>query len=157
VAATLADLTKSKESALRFQAINKVEQQKLMQRNQAVYQFRESRQKMEEEHRKEAIEKAAKTPEPIRIKHPQSPIVGKTYNHLGKEYTPPKAHESPKPDPKVEPKPRKPHVPQPQPKVAQPDLPKPRVHQPELPKPRAPKPESPNPEPKGKPMKNPNK
>ena len=36
----------------------------------------------------------------------QSPIVAKPADELGKDHTPPKAHETPKPDLKVEPQPR---------------------------------------------------
>jgi hypothetical protein len=56
---------------------------------------------------KGTLEKPAKGYEPRKVTLPKSTIVSKPVDKLGKEHTPPKALEAPKPDLKIEPKPKK--------------------------------------------------
>ena len=87
-------------------------------------------------------EKSSTKPTSAKVKLPKSPIMGKSADQLGKDRTPPKIFEAPKPDPKVEPRPRKtagksessqgqPKVTKPEPK---PEAPKPKAESKEKPK-----------------------
>jgi hypothetical protein len=106
VATSLDQLAKSKDSAMKLQPVNKEERQKLAAHGQEVHKFREERQKLETKAADAPTEKPTKKSEPTKMKLPQSPIVAKSADQLGKDQAPPKAHEAPKPDPKVEPQPR---------------------------------------------------
>jgi hypothetical protein len=133
LAAPLDQLTKSKDSPLRFQPVDRSERQKLAQRGQEVQILREERRKLETAAGVRVAEKPSKEKEfvPARVKLPGSPIVAKPAAVLGKDHAPPKMYEAPKPDPKIAPKPRgnrpapaiPPRVDQPRPKKPQP-LPK---------------------------------
>ena len=107
VAASLDQLAKSKESPMRFQAVDSVEKQKLVQRGKEVRKFREERQVLETP----AVSTSAQDPqkgfEPARVKLPKSAIVARPTEELGKDRTPPKRQEAPETDPRVEAKPRK--------------------------------------------------
>ncbi len=103
---SLDQLAKSKDSPLKLQPVTKVEQQTFAKHGQAVHQFGEARQKQEAHTAEASTEKPAKGSEPSKVKSPQSPIVAKSSDQLGKDHTPPKAHETPAHDPKIEPKPR---------------------------------------------------
>ncbi len=107
VAASLDQLAKSKESPMRFQAVDHAEKQKLAQRGKEVQKFREERQVLETP----AVSTSAHDPqkgfEPARLKLPKSAIVAKSAEEFGKDRAPPKRHDAPAPDPKVEAKPRK--------------------------------------------------
>jgi hypothetical protein len=106
VATSLDQLSKSKDSPMKLQAVGKEERQKLATHEQEVNKFREERQKVEAKPVDTSDVKASKKSEPAKMKLPQSPIVAKSADQLGKEHAPPKAHDVPKPDPKVEPQPR---------------------------------------------------
>ena len=106
MAAPLDQLTKSKDSPLRFQPVDQAERQKFSQHGQEVQRFREQRQKLETNAAGAPAETRSKEFAPARVKLPGSPIVAKPAADLGKDHAPPKMHEAPKPDLKVEPKPR---------------------------------------------------
>ncbi|MGA2799396.1 MAG: hypothetical protein ABSE63_17575, partial [Thermoguttaceae bacterium] len=85
------------------------ERQKLVQHTQDVQRFRDERQKLEinaaggpaaptEAHTKQF--------EPARAKFSSSPIVGRSFDQLGKGVAQPKIYNAPKPDLTIEPKPR---------------------------------------------------
>ena len=103
---SLDQLAKSKDSPLKLQPVTKAEQQTFAKHGQAVHQFGETRQKQEAHAAETSAEKPAKGSESAKVKSPQSPIVAKSSDQLGKDHTPPKAHTTPAADPKVEPKPR---------------------------------------------------
>jgi len=104
VAAPLAQLAKSKEAPMRLQPVATAERQKLAQRGQEVQKSREERRTVESKPAATAVPKPGGAIEPARVNHPQSPIVSKAPNQLGRNHTPPKAPQAPKPDPKVQPK-----------------------------------------------------
>jgi WXXGXW repeat (2 copies) len=106
VATSLDQLSKSKDSPMKLQSVNKEERQKLATHGQEVNKFREERQKLETKTADKPDDKGSKKAEPAKMKLPKSPIVAQSADQLGKEHAPPKAHDAPKPDPKVEPKPR---------------------------------------------------
>jgi hypothetical protein len=107
VAASLDQLAKSKDSPVRFQAVDNDEKQKHAQRGIDVRKFREERQVLETP----AVNTPAHDPQkgfvPARVKLPKSAIVAKPTEELAKDRTPPKRQEAPEPDLKVEAKPRK--------------------------------------------------
>jgi hypothetical protein len=97
-------LGRNQESPLRFQPVNQAERQRLAQQAQDVQRFRQQRQNLEMN--------AAGTPATPRTFAPgratlsRSPIAAKPGTVLGRGQAPPKAYETPKPDPKVVAKPR---------------------------------------------------
>ena len=136
VATPLAQLAKSKDTALQFQPVTKTEQQTLTKHAQDVHQFSAERQKLETHAAVTPGETPAAESKPTTLKLPQSPILAKAPTQLDKDHTPPKAHEAPAIDPKIEPKPKTASVngesPKPGPvtiKTAKPELPqgKPKV------------------------------
>ncbi len=106
IAATLNQLTKSKDSPLRFQPIDQTERQKLGQNGQDVRKFVEERQKLETTAPAAPAETSSRKFEAARVKFPASPIMAKLPDQPEKSYTPPKAHQLPQPDLKIEPQPR---------------------------------------------------
>ena len=106
VAALLDDLSRNRDSQLRFQSVNQAERQRLAQQAQDVQRFGQQRQRLETG----AVGAPAGTPTkeftPARVKLPGSPIVAKSGANLGRGHAPPKMYEAPKPDPNVVAKPR---------------------------------------------------
>ena len=138
VAASLQQLTKSKDSRLRLAPLDAAERQKLAQQAQRVQRLREERRKLETEAVARPAERPSREVVPARVRLPGSPIVAKPVVELGKDRAPPKIYQAPQPDPKVTPKPRgnrvPPRVDQPRPTLqprpqAERDVPKPQ-HQP---------------------------
>ena len=167
MAAPLAQLTKVTSGALRFQPVDASERRQFSQHAQAIQQFREQREKLENNTAGGPAGTLAKELAPARVPLPRSPIMAKPVAELGKQRVPPRMHEVPKPDLTVEAKPRvarsterpQPHTvnrlpldtaqPRPQPKVERPESkPQPRTERPE-PQPRTERPEpQPRPQPK---------
>jgi hypothetical protein len=106
VATSLDQLTKSKDSRLRFQTVDAAERQRLAQRGQEVQRLREERQRLETEAADARAATAAKKPVPAKVRLPGSPIVAKPRAETGKDHAPPKTYKAPKPDLKVQPTPR---------------------------------------------------
>lgn len=106
LAVPFSELTRSKESPLRFQPVDPAERQKLGQHGQEVQRFREERQKLETRTAAPSAASPSKQSVPARVPLPRSPIVARPVTELGKGYTPPKIYEAPKPDPRIEAKPR---------------------------------------------------
>ena len=106
VAASLDELTKNKDSRLRFQPVDNMEREKLGKYGQEVQKFRQERQKLEAREAATSADKPAKEFVPTKVKLPSSPIVAKPFADLGKDHAPPQLHQAPPPDPKVEAKPR---------------------------------------------------
>jgi hypothetical protein len=106
MAAPLGDLVKSKDSPLRFQAVNQSERQRLATQAQEVQRFREQRQKLETSAAASSAASTFKGGKAARLAFPGSPIVAKPLAELGKDRAPPKVYEAPKPDPRVAPKSR---------------------------------------------------
>ncbi|NOS69235.1 MAG: BcpO-related WXXGXW repeat protein [Verrucomicrobia bacterium] len=131
LATPIKELAKRKESPTRFQPVAREERQKLAQRGQEVQKSREQRRTLEAK----AVEPTAQKPggvfQPAKVQLPKSPIVAKPANQLGRNQTPPRAQQSPKPDLKRQPKSessgRQPNVeqgnpqPQPQPRQSEPE------------------------------------
>jgi len=107
VAASLDQLVRSKDSSMRFQAVDSAEKQILVQRGKEVRKFREERQKLETHAVDRSADEPAKEFAPARVMIPRSPIVAKRSDELAKDRAPPKRQEAPEPDLKVEAKPRK--------------------------------------------------
>ena len=106
IAAPLDQVTKSKDSPIRFQPIDSAERQKHGQNGQDIRKFVAERQKLETAVTATPAETAPRTIEPAKVKFPTSPIMATSTNPLEKTYVPPQAHQLPVPDLKVEPQPR---------------------------------------------------
>jgi hypothetical protein len=107
IAAPLDQMTKSKDSPIRFQPIDAAERQKHGQNAQDVRKFLAQRQKLETPAPVAAIETPSQKFEPARVKLLASPILAKSPDQLEKAYVPPQAHQLPPPDPKIAPQSRK--------------------------------------------------
>jgi hypothetical protein len=108
IATPFADLAKSNDHSLRFQAIDQAERQQLAQHSQAVAQHREQRLKLEQQPAN-TLANAGNTAGDIKsakLKLPQSPIAAASSDRLGKDHTPPARHEVLKPDLTITPTPR---------------------------------------------------
>ena len=104
VAMSIDQLAKRKNSSMRFQPVAKEERQKLAARGQEVQQSRDRRQTLEAKAVGTTVRKPGAAFEPAKVTLPRSPIVAKPANQLGRNQAPPKAQQSPKPDPKFQPK-----------------------------------------------------
>ena len=175
-AASLEELTKSKESPIRILPVAREERQQISQRGQEFRKSRVERQKLETDATSPPADAPVKTIKPVKVKLPRTPIVAQPVERLGRDDAPPKAIDAPQPDAKVEPKPRKargkaesprePKTPKVEPRPERPKV-EPRPERPKAeprpgrPKgePKAPKveprPERPKAEPKGKPNREP--
>jgi len=109
VAASLDHLVKSKDSSMRFQAVDSTEKQILVQRGKEVRKFRGERQKLETHAADRSADETATEIAPARVIIPRSPIVAKRSDEFAKDRAPPKAEKAPEPDLKIKPKPKK-HV-----------------------------------------------
>lgn len=105
VAISLDQLSKRKDTPIRFQPVAKEEKQQLVRRSQEVRKSRDERRTLEASAADTSNAKPGKQAEPSRVKLPKSPIVAKSPEQLGKDQAPPKPHKAPKPDSKVRPKP----------------------------------------------------
>ena len=109
---------------MRFQPVAGAERQQLAQRGQEVQKSRDQRRTLEAKTVDTTARKPGGVIEPAKVQLPRSPIVAKPANQLGRNQTPPKAQQAPKPDlklqPKSEPSGRQPNVdrsnPQPEPR-----------------------------------------
>jgi hypothetical protein len=101
VAGLLDDLSRDRESQLRFQQVDQAERQRLAQQAQEVQRFRQQRQTLETGTAGGPRATGGKEFVPTKAKLPGSPITGKPVAGLGKDRVPPKAYEAPKPDPNV--------------------------------------------------------
>ena len=120
VAAMLDDLSRNRDSQLRFQPVDQAERQRLAQQAQDVQRFRQQRQTLETGAVGAPAETRTKEFAPAKVRLPGSPIVAKSGAELGRDHTPPKMYEAPKPDPTVVAKPRVNRAveqPRPQPRV----------------------------------------
>jgi hypothetical protein len=118
MAAPLDSIIRSKDSPLRFQAVDQLERRKLVQHGQAVQRFREERQKLENQVAAPSALQPAKQLAPASGRLPVSPIVARPNAELGKDHVPPQMHVAPKADLTVEAKPRATRSPeQPQPRT----------------------------------------
>ena len=106
LATSLDQLTKSKDSRLRFQSVDAAERQRLAQRGQEVQKTREERQRLETAAAGVSAKKPPTESVPAKVRLPGSPIVAKADAGMGKDPAPPKTYKAPKPDLKVQPKPR---------------------------------------------------
>lgn len=108
VAASFDELTKRKESPIRFQPLAKEERQQISQRGQEYRTAREERQKLEAAAVAPSTGAPTGSVKPVKVKLPRTPITSQSVDRLGKDFAPPKGHDGPQPDAKIEPKPRKP-------------------------------------------------
>jgi hypothetical protein len=106
MAAPFDEITKSKNSSLRFQAIDQAQRQQWRQQGQGIDTYRKKRQTLENNAPADSRGASSRTFEPAKAKFPTSPIMSKPNDQLDKAYAPPKAHQFPQADIKVEPKPR---------------------------------------------------
>ncbi len=106
LAVPFSQFTKSQNSPLRFQPVDSLERQKLVQHVQAVQRFREQRQKLENQAAAPSAASAARQFAPANGRLPTSPIATRSNTELGKDHVPPQMHVAPKPDLTVEAKPR---------------------------------------------------
>jgi len=104
VATSINQMAKRKDSPMRFQPVAKAERQKLAQRGQEVQKSRDQRRTLEARAADTTTRKPGGVIEPAKVQLPRSPIVAKPASQLGRNQAPPKAQQSPKPDPKFQPK-----------------------------------------------------
>ena len=107
VTAPLEQLAESKNSPIRFQSVDKQEQERLATRSRAIDNFRQERQKLEST---PLVSTRPDDPDRLksaRVKLPTSPLLAKKSDPSNKVYAPPKSLEAPETDNKFEPKPRK--------------------------------------------------
>ncbi len=154
MAAPLAQLVTSNDSPLRFQPVAEEERQTLIKHGNEIREFRQQRQKLEAQAAVTSAADPSKQPEPARVKFPESPIVARQSDLLGRNEAPPKRHEVLKPNLQIEPRPKR--QPQPQPEVGRPLpqlQPQPKVGRP-APQPKVQRPErQPQPQPEvGRPL-----
>lgn len=106
VGASLDQASRSRSGAWRFQPVDQAERQRLSQHGQEVSRFRDQRQQWETKAALAPAPDPAHRGEPARMKLPPSPIVAKSADQLGKDYTPPRSHAAPPLDNLVQPRPR---------------------------------------------------
>ena len=106
IAALLDDLSRNRDSQLRFQPVDQSERQRLAQQAQEVQRFRTQRQTLETNAAGGPSTTVVKDFTPANVRLPSSPIVASPGDDLGKDQVPPEMYEAPKPEPMVEPKPR---------------------------------------------------
>jgi hypothetical protein len=104
VATSFDQLSKKKDSSVRFQPVAKAEKQQIAKREQEVRTYREQRRTLEAPTEVKANVKPATQSEPPRVKLPQSPIVAKSPGQLKKDQAPPRPPKTPKPDLKISPR-----------------------------------------------------
>lgn len=101
VAALLDDLSRNRESQLRFQPVDQVERQRIVQQAQDVQRFRQQRQTLETNAVGRPLVTDGKEFTPAKARLPGSPIVGKPGVDVGRNQGPPRIYEAPKLDPTV--------------------------------------------------------
>lgn len=106
MAAPLDHLTRSKDSPLRFQPVDRSERQQFSQHAQEVQRFREERQKLETKAAAPSAELHATQFAPARVPLPRSPVVARPVADFGKQHAPPQMYDAPRSDLTVAPKPR---------------------------------------------------
>lgn len=107
LAASVEQVSRSKDNAIRLRPIDRDERQSAAQRGKEVQRFREDRRQREDDAADASVERRGERSEPIRMKAQRSPIAAKSANQLDKREAPPRKPEQPRPDPKVERKPKK--------------------------------------------------
>jgi hypothetical protein len=105
VATSFDQLSKRKDSSIRFQPVAKAEKQQIAKRGQEVRKSSDERRTLESKTADASNAKPSRQSEPSITKLPKSPIVAKSSDQLGKGKAPPSPHQVPKPDSKVGPKP----------------------------------------------------
>ncbi len=106
VGASLDQASRSRDGAWRFQPVDQAERQRLRQHGQEVQSFRDQRQQWETQAAVAPATDKVHRGEPARMKLPPSPIVARSADQLGKDYTPPRTYTAPPFDSLVQPKPR---------------------------------------------------
>jgi hypothetical protein len=106
VAERLEELAQRRDAPLRFQPVEPAERQQYGQRGQEYRTYLQQRQQLEAEAARSPGVATATAAVPTRQKLSRSPIVAPPAEQLGKEYTPPQRHQTPKPDVQVQPQPR---------------------------------------------------
>jgi hypothetical protein len=104
LASSVESYSRATDSPVRFRRVNDYERRLVAQRGQDMQHFRKERQRAEVG---ASAERTSNRSEPIRVKARRSPIGARPADRLGKNDTPPRRPEPPKPDPKVERKPKK--------------------------------------------------
>ncbi len=107
IAATFDNFVRSKDSSVRFRAVDGAERQTFVQRGREVRKFREERQKLETHAADRSANDRNRQFAPARAIIPRSPIMARRPNEFAKDRRPPTRHKAPEPDPRVEAKPRK--------------------------------------------------
>jgi hypothetical protein len=163
VAASLDEVARNKEAAIRFQPVAKEEREQIGQRGQEFRTARAERQKLEAEAGDPSAESASRNPpagapgriaKPVKVKLPRQPIASQPVDRLGRDDAPPMSIEAPELDSKIEPKPRpgrreaRPERPTVEPRPERPKT-TPRLERPK----GEPKPEPPKVEPRPEPLK----
>lgn len=105
VATSIDQLARRRDGPMRFQPVAREERQKLAQRGHEVQQSRDQRRTLETKAVGPTARKSGGAFEPAKAQLPRSPIVAKSANQLGRNQSPPKAQQTPRPDPKFQPKP----------------------------------------------------
>ena len=158
VAASLDEVAKSKQTAVRFQAVAQEERQQIGRRGQDFQNAREERQKLEAEATDFSTDTPVRDPsagppvrnfKPVKVKLPRTPIASQPLERLGQDDAPPMSIEAPEPDSRIEPKPRRGRgEPRPERPTAEPRSERPGVEPKPTPPTVEPRPERPKTEPR---------
>jgi len=107
IAATFDNFVRSKDSSVRFRAVDDAERQTFVTRGREVRKYREERQRLETHATDRSADDRTRQFAPARAIIPRSPIMARRPNEFAKDRRPPTRHKAPEPDPRVEAKPRK--------------------------------------------------
>ena len=103
VATPLAQMTRGKNSSMKYQAVSTGERQALAQRSQQMAVSSDQRRTVETKGPARASLKPGELMAPSTVQHARSPIVAKAPSQLGKGNAPPAAQRSPRPQAAIQP------------------------------------------------------
>lgn len=109
VAASIEELARSEDTAVRFKPMDQREREQFGQRGQQVREARAERRKLEADAPNASADApVANVESPIRVKLPKASVASQPADRFDGENAPPKVLDAPAPDTKVEPQPRRP-------------------------------------------------
>jgi hypothetical protein len=98
VAARFDQVARRQDGPMRFQPVAREERQQWTQRSQEVQRSREQRRTLETQGGERTAQRPNQIAAPVKAELPRSPIVAKAPNQLGRNESPPRPPESPRPD-----------------------------------------------------------
>ncbi len=100
-------VVKSQGGSWRFRSLGNREREQIRQHEQEFRKFRDARQASESGALKPSAGSTSRQFEAAKVRHPSSPIMGRSLEHFGKNEGPPRRYVAPKPNTNVEPSPRR--------------------------------------------------